>query len=70
VDGKPVADLETGEKVSLYLNAGEHIIGADPNGKCHGGLSQTSITTKRDQPTTLRIRYGSNGEFTIQPAAR
>src|SRR5690349_6143503 len=38
VDGKPVADLATGEKMSLYLPLGEHIIGADPNGQCHGGL--------------------------------
>ena len=69
VDGKPVADLATGEKVSLYLPFGEHIIGADPNGKCHGGLSTTSLTVLRDRSTTLRIRYGANGEFTIQPTA-
>ena len=68
VDGKPVADLATGEKVTLYLPLGEHIIGADPNGECHGGLSTTSVTALRGQPATLRIQYGSNGEFTIQPS--
>jgi hypothetical protein len=69
VDGKPIADLATGEKITLYLPFGEHIIGAEPNGECHGGFSTTSMTVQRGQPMTLRIRYGANGEFMIRREA-
>ena len=69
VDGKPTADLATGEKITLYLPLGEHIISANPNGGCNGGFSATSITALRNQPMTLRIRYGANGEFMIRPDA-
>jgi hypothetical protein len=65
VDGKPIADLATGEKISLFLPLGQHIISANPNGGCNGGFSATSIAALRDQPVTLRIRYGANGEFMI-----
>jgi hypothetical protein len=69
VDGKPTADLATGEKITLYLPLGEHIISANPNAGCNGGFSSTSITARRDQPMTLRISYGANGEFMIRAAA-
>ena len=69
VDGKPIADLATGEKISLYLPLGEHIISANPNAGCNGGFSSTSITAVRDQPLTLRIRYGANGEFMLRSEA-
>jgi hypothetical protein len=69
VDGHPVADVASGEKISLYVSAGDHIIGSDPNGICGGGLSEVSIAARPDKPATLRIRYGSNGDYTIQPTA-
>lgn len=65
----PLADLASGEKVSLYISVGDHIIGSDPNGICGGGLSEVSISARADKPTTLRIRYGSNGDYTTQPTA-
>ncbi len=68
VDGRPVVDLATGEKVSLYLSEGDHIIGADSKA-CGGGISEVSIAARSDRPSTLRIRYGTNGEYTIQPTA-
>ena len=69
VDGQAVAGLATGEKVSLYVTPGEHIIGANPNGICGGGLSEVSIVAHIDRPSILRIRYGSNGDYSIQPTA-
>jgi hypothetical protein len=69
VDGSPVADLRTGEKVTLYLPLGDHIIGAEPNGICGGGLSEVSVTVKKESASVFRIRYGSNGDYDIQPTA-
>ncbi len=43
-DAVPVADLDTGERVIMYLPYGEHIISAQPNGICGGGLSEVSVT--------------------------
>jgi len=68
VDSHPVAELATGEKVSLYLIPGEHIIGADSKA-CAGGLPEASIFARPDRPAALRIRYGTNGDFSIQPTA-
>lgn len=69
LDAKPVADLLTGEKVTLYLPEGEYLLGAFPNGICGGGLSETRASVKPNQTLLFRIGYGSNGDFYIQPTA-
>ncbi len=69
VDGHLVANLARSEKVSLYLSVGDHIIGAEPKGICVGGLSEVSVVARSDKTITLRIRYGSSGDFTLQPTA-
>ena len=68
-NAKQIAFIRTGEKVVFYLPEGDHIIGAEPDGICAGGISETSIRVKSDKPIILRIRYGSSGDFTIQPTA-
>jgi hypothetical protein len=69
VDGHLVANLAAGEKVSLYLSLGDHIVGADPKGICGGGLSEVPVVARMNKTTTLRIRNGPNGYFTLQPTA-
>ena len=69
VDGAAVADLRPSEKIILHLTVGDHIIGSNPNGVCGGGLSEVSVLVKKEKSVTLRIRYGSNGDYAIQPTA-
>jgi len=68
VDGIAIANINPGEKIILYLPLGEHILGSD-SGICGGGLSEISILAKKDRVLILRIRYGSNGDYVIQPTA-
>ncbi|MFA6546884.1 MAG: hypothetical protein WCS99_20880 [Limisphaerales bacterium] len=69
VNAEAVADLRVGEKVTLFLPVGDHIISSKPNGICGGGLAETSVSVVLTRPISLRIRYGSNGDYTIQPTA-
>ena len=59
INSNPVADLETSEKISLYLPEGDYIISADPNGMCGGGIVE--LTAKVKVGSTQYFRYGFSG---------
>lgn len=69
VDAIAIADLMPAEKVMLFLPEGEHLIGAEPNGICGGGLSEARAAVTRNKRLTFRIGYGSNGDYHILPTA-
>ena len=69
VNAKPIADLQTSEKVVVYLPAGEYVFSAWPNGICGGGMSEVRATVKSGVELSFRIGYGSNGDFTINATA-
>lgn len=69
VNAKPIADLQTSEKVVLYLLAGDYIFSAWPNGLCGGGMSEVRATVVPGKPLNFRIGYGSNGDFTLNATA-
>jgi type IV pilus biogenesis protein CpaD/CtpE len=69
VDGQAVADIQTSEKVVVYLLEGDHIFSARPNGICAGGVSETKAVVKAGTPLNLRAAYGSNGEFFLNVTA-
>ena len=69
VNAKPIADLQTSEKVVVYLPAGEYVFSAWPNGICGGGMSEVRATVKSGAELSFRIGYGSNGDFTINATA-
>lgn len=69
VNAKPIADLDASEKVVLYLQAGEYILSAWPNGICGGGMSEVRASVKSGSELSFRIGYGSNGDFTINATA-
>lgn len=69
VSGSPVADIRTSEKIYIYLKPGDYNIGAIANGICAGGLVETPVTIEQGSSDTLRISYGSNGEFNISPTS-
>lgn len=68
-DAKPVADLRTGEKVTIYLPEGDHIIGAMSNSPCGGGLIETKVSVKAAGSYTYRIGTQSNMGDGIYPTA-
>jgi hypothetical protein len=69
VNGKPVADIRTSEKVIVYLPEGDNMFGARANGICAGGLVEARLTLRSGAAQALRVGYGSNGEFFLVPTA-
>ena len=59
INSNAVADLETSEKISLYLPEGDYIISADPIGFCGGGIVE--LTTKVKAGSIQYFRYGFSG---------
>lgn len=69
VNAKPMVDLNSAEKIVLYLPADKYILSVWPNGICGGGMSETTVSVKAEAELSFRIGYGSNGDFTINPTA-
>ena len=69
INGSPVADIRTSEKIAIYLKPGKYIIGALANGICTGGLVEESLSIVEGENLTYRIAYGSSGEFSLNPTA-
>jgi hypothetical protein len=69
VNAQPIADIDTSEKVVIYLPADDYIFGAIANGICLGSLTETSATVKAGKELTFRVGYSSNGEFSISQTA-
>lgn len=69
VDAKAIADLRTSERVTLYLQTGEHILSAQPNGLCGGGMVEVRVRATSRETATFRMGYGTAGDFTLSPTA-
>ena len=73
VDGRPVARIDTGEALSLYVPAGDHLVGlgADERGSglCSwsGSLKEQSATLKTGQVKRFRIGGDTNTGLDIRP---
>ena len=68
VNAKPVADIRSSEKITIYLPAGEYIFSALP-GSCSGGLFEVSGTVKPGSQLSFRIGWSSTGHFGMFPTA-
>jgi hypothetical protein len=69
VDGNPVADIRSSEKIVVYLTKTEHILGASPNGWCGGGTVEVRADLRSGAPANFRVGYGSNSDFFINQTA-
>jgi hypothetical protein len=61
VDGRPVADLQRDEKVTLYLPPGEHVIAARMAGRlCSGNGNEAVVQVEAGKRRTweLVVRFG------------
>jgi hypothetical protein len=69
IDGQAFADIDTGEKIQIHPQPGEHILGARSNGICFAGNAESVTTLVAGQTRTYRVSVGSGGELKIQPTA-
>ena len=69
LDGEPLVDIRTGEKIVIYLPAGEYIVGANPNGICGGGLTEVKATVKAGSKLAFRWGTSGQGSGSIYPTA-
>jgi hypothetical protein len=69
VDAKPTADLRPSERVVLHLPDGDHILSAQPNGLCGGGMVETRVRVTSLETATFPMGYGTAGDFTFTPTA-
>jgi hypothetical protein len=66
VDGTLVAELEAGEQMRLFVQAGEHLVGVTvKGGVCVTGSDQISIGVSEDKPVLLRLaaKFGDSIKF-------
>ena len=69
VDGAPVALLWPGERVELFVSAGDHIFGVEPHPRLMGALSEASSSAVAGRTYHFRISI-SESSFKIQPTAQ
>jgi hypothetical protein len=69
VDGVAVADLETAEKVEVFVSLGEHIVAVTSNGICGGGTAEAAVVVVPERQRILRIASGQSGDLFLQPTA-
>jgi hypothetical protein len=69
VDGTPIGDLRTGQKVTVYLPAGEHVAGVKPAGICGGGSASAQVVMAAGATKLYRVASGQSGDVKIEPSA-
>jgi hypothetical protein len=69
INGQQLAVIGTGEKITIYLTAGNYMLGAIARGICGGGLVEAKVSVSENGSQTYRVSYGSSGEFSLQPTA-
>lgn len=60
VDGQAVAEIDVAEKVTLFLPVGDHILSAQPNNPCSGGMTELAAKVRPNE--TLVFRFGTSGQ--------
>ena len=70
VDGTLVVDLRTGEQARLFVEEGEHLVGASSRtSTCFVEADQVTINVTRAKPVLLRISAGGGQGIEIEPSA-
>jgi hypothetical protein len=70
VDGTLVADLRPSEQVRLFVEEGEHLVGASSRANtCFAGADQETVTVTRAKPVLLRVSAGGGMGLVIEPSA-
>jgi len=69
VDGKPIALIRNGERVDVYIEPGDHVLGVRTDGFCGGGTAETGAQLSNGQWKRYRISSGQDGTLQLSPTA-
>jgi len=69
VNGAAVAELHTGELVTVYLQPGDYGFGVVATGICGGGTAEMRTTIKSGAPLNVRVGSGQSGDLVITPTS-
>ena len=69
IDGRPVAQLRTGERVDFFVDPGQHILGTYGEGFCGGGTAEVETSVGAGQWKSYRIASGQDGTLQLLPTA-
>lgn len=69
VDGRPVVELRSSERVDIYVDPGQHILGTYATGICGGGTAEVEATVGAGQWKSYRIASGQEGTLQFSPTA-
>jgi hypothetical protein len=69
VDTCPIADLRTGQTVTVYLPQGEHVAGVETTGICGGGNSSAEVNITAGSTKYYRVGSGQSGDLKIEGSA-
>jgi hypothetical protein len=70
LDGRPVAELDVKQAVTLYVDGGEHIVSVLTRGICSSGASvEVAVNVAAGQRKSLRIGFDAGGSLVMQPTA-
>jgi hypothetical protein len=68
MNGIPVAKLWSGERIELYVTAGDHILGVKPDPQLMGALSEIACNISTGRTYYFRISI-TETSLNIQPTA-
>ncbi len=68
MDGYEAGQLNTGEKLSLYLPSGQHAVSAIPGSGCGGESAETTVSIEAASTHVYRVGSGKEGGIMIGPA--
>lgn len=69
LDGEVVAYLRQGQTVTLFVPAGEYVLGAKPGMICFGNLVETDAVVKPGRQANFRVSLNINGTMMLSRTA-
>lgn len=70
LDGKPIAELDPGERITVYAKPGEHVVSVrTPGAICPDSVSEISTVLEVGRKTYLRTGINFGTGVRISPAA-
>jgi hypothetical protein len=69
LNGRPLADIDHGEKFQLYLHPGLYLLHSQTIGTCHNGEAWISFTLETGQTSTIRLGENNGGDVVLQHMA-
>ena len=70
VNGKPLANLRTGQIVIAYVEPGEYILGASSTGICGGGDAESPLRLGIGETKTYRVSIDQGASIRLGPTAQ